>query len=232
MSRILVIGDIHGCYLPLMSLLNVIDVKLNDKLIFVGDYIDRGKDNKLVVDKIMRLKQELGSRVVTLIGNHEDMALKAFNGGQEDYAHWIRNGGETTLKSYDNDMEVAKRNLTPFIDNLTFFYETKTHIVSHASFPNVKDGGRADPCDKLQQATMLWDRCVENYHGKKTLVVGHTPRREVVYFTDINVVSVDTGCFRTNILSAYDILHNEVYNSNGEVFKPIERTFDEFYDCR
>lgn len=41
-DKIYVVGDIHGMYNRLMSLMNNFSLKDDDLLIFLGDYIDRG----------------------------------------------------------------------------------------------------------------------------------------------------------------------------------------------
>ncbi len=51
-----VISDIHGMYDQLVMLLRKID--LNDQVIFLGDYIDRGPDSKKVLDLLIALKQD------------------------------------------------------------------------------------------------------------------------------------------------------------------------------
>jgi len=53
-NRVFAIGDIHGCFNPLKELIeNKIQLQKNDKLIFLGDYIDRGTNSKEVVDYII-----------------------------------------------------------------------------------------------------------------------------------------------------------------------------------
>ena len=49
-SRVLAVGDIHGCYDKLMSLLDKVNVQDSDLLIMLGNYIDRGKE----VDKVLK----------------------------------------------------------------------------------------------------------------------------------------------------------------------------------
>lgn len=63
-----VIGDIQGCYEPLVHLLEVINYdESQDKLIFVGDLVNRGPDSLAVI----RLIQSLSNRPVITLGNHD-----------------------------------------------------------------------------------------------------------------------------------------------------------------
>jgi len=57
-ERIFVVGDIHGCLDMLKRLMDKIDWQPeNDGLIFLGDYVDRGKDPKGVVDYILDMSK-------------------------------------------------------------------------------------------------------------------------------------------------------------------------------
>lgn len=69
--RTIAIGDIHGCLQELQELLHLIGAA-QDRLVFVGDLVDRGPDSAGVVQLIRRLEQH-GS-VLTVKGNHDDNA--------------------------------------------------------------------------------------------------------------------------------------------------------------
>lgn len=93
------VGDVHGEIRLLNSLLENI-LRFNpDRIVFVGDYIDRGPQAKEVVDRIMNLE---GS-VSCLMGNHELMMLNAMEDlgyGMNPIELWYYNGGEATLQSF------------------------------------------------------------------------------------------------------------------------------------
>ena len=93
------IGDIHGEIRLLDRLLENI-LRFNpDRIVFVGDYIDRGPQAREVVDCIMNL--ELA--VSCLMGNHEWMMLNAMEDlgyGMNPIELWYYNGGEATLQSF------------------------------------------------------------------------------------------------------------------------------------
>ena len=69
-------GDIHGSNDKLIALLDTINPKKSDTLIFLGDMIDRGTNSKGVLDTIMTY--ETICQVITLLGNHEQMLLDAY----------------------------------------------------------------------------------------------------------------------------------------------------------
>ena len=81
------IGDIHGSLESLERLLDKINPDLTrDRLLFVGDYIDRGPRSKGVVDYIIRLKDQAPpGQIICLKGNHEAMFLDFLAGGRGKY---------------------------------------------------------------------------------------------------------------------------------------------------
>jgi hypothetical protein len=70
MSRTIVIGDVHGCIDELRDLLDYVKLASGDRVVFVGDLIDRGPDPAAVV----ALAKSIGAESV--IGNHEEKALR------------------------------------------------------------------------------------------------------------------------------------------------------------
>jgi serine/threonine protein phosphatase 1 len=75
------IGDIHGHRPALEDLLGqlLLEVRGDDVVVFLGDYIDRGPDSKGCVDAILGFKEAVDSRVVCLCGNHEDWMLRTLH---------------------------------------------------------------------------------------------------------------------------------------------------------
>jgi hypothetical protein len=75
MSRILAIGDIHGCANTFHKLIfDEIKIRKSDTIYCIGDYIDRGPDSKAVIDLILDLRKK-GYQLRTLRGNHEQLML-------------------------------------------------------------------------------------------------------------------------------------------------------------
>ena len=69
-SRLVVVGDIHGDYESLTKILSSVDPK-EALLVFLGDYIDRGEQSPQVVYEILSTKLRSPSSVLLLMGNHE-----------------------------------------------------------------------------------------------------------------------------------------------------------------
>lgn len=69
-SRLIVIGDLHGDYECLKTILSNIDLD-EAFLVFLGDYIDRGDRSPQVVYEVLSLKLKKPSSILLLMGNHE-----------------------------------------------------------------------------------------------------------------------------------------------------------------
>ena len=121
-ERTLIIGDIHGCLELLKRLMDRVKWQPDqDRLIFLGDYIDRGPDSKGVIDFLLQLMRE-SEKVQCLMGNHESMFLDFLSG--VDISTFLINGGEDTLRSYYFDGEtIIPPEHVHFLKNLQIFLE-------------------------------------------------------------------------------------------------------------
>ena len=209
--RTIAIGDVHGCYELLIELVErrIIFNPAKDMLVFLGDYLDRGMRSKEVVDFVAGLKQHYPRQIVLLKGNHEELALRALlcSGDDKeclpDRIPWYLNGGHATVNSYGG-FTSAQKDLVPFIRSLDLYYETEFHIFVHAGVPFGKSPETAS------EGELLWDRSF-SYDGRKTLIVGHTPRSRIERLR--NIICLDTGAFMTGTLSAYDVLNEKAYQA-------------------
>ena len=193
MSRVFAIGDIHGCCKTFKKLLlEKIDIRKSDRIYCIGDYVDRGKDSKGVIDFIMRLRNE-GYHIHTLRGNHEQMMLDSVN-DQQRLNHWLRNGGRETLNSFGitSVIELPDKYLN-FLKRTKFFIATNKYIFVHAGLNfNIED-------PFFDKEAMIWIR--EAYFDKskinnRVLVHGHTPiPLEILQKqTNPNIINIDAGC--------------------------------------
>lgn len=212
--EIVVISDIHGCYLELEQLIDQLNLKklANPLIIFLGDYIDRGPDSKRVVEKIIDLKRYY--EVVTLMGNHEKMLLDFLTKDSEELdSIFIYNGGGATLESYKNEKtqmyDIPKEHLD-FFQNLLLYYKTENYFFVHAGVPDIAidEINETDDADAL-----LWIR-EDFYHSSfrwdKKIIHGHTPVKNIEFYG--NRINIDTGCFYNNKLSALVLPENKIFS--------------------
>jgi serine/threonine protein phosphatase 1 len=71
--RTLAIGDIHGCNTALVTLLKTVQPMVEDRIVFLGDYVDRGPASRQVIETLLDLKTSCSP--LFLRGNHEVMIL-------------------------------------------------------------------------------------------------------------------------------------------------------------
>ncbi|WP_084421391.1 metallophosphoesterase family protein [Henriciella litoralis] len=186
-----VIGDVHGEAVRLARLHQLIFSHHSQgfegrpiEIVHLGDYVDRGPDSAGVIEQVMELEQRRDVSVISLAGNHEEMLLKAVcSGSAAIYQHWLENGGQETLSSYQRHGEpsVPDRHLT-WLKALPRIHvdEATRHVFVHAGihpaeFPDEND------------STYLWTRSsrffdVEEWRGTAvegwTVIHGHTPTRD------------------------------------------------------
>ncbi len=213
--RTIAISDVHGCYRELKNLILTLEKKgeynkNTDKLVFLGDYIDRGEDSRLVIEYIRSL-QKNNDNVIALMGNHEDMLLNYLNGFDES---WLYNGYKDTMMSYrgfdkqlDDDIE--------WMENLPLYHEDEYFIYVHAGIDVDK------PMEKQNKHTLLWIREPFIYNTKKyhkRVVFGHTPTVNLnceykPVYTETNNLDIDTGCVYGGALTAVIIEDDKVKKS-------------------
>lgn len=202
--RTIVVGDIHGCYEELKDLIDTMkdDGEYNkdtDKLIFLGDYIDRGENSRMVIKFIRELQKE-NKNVIALMGNHEDMLLDYYDGLD---GSWTFNGYNKTLESYKGyDKEFLDD--VKWMKSLPLYHEDEHFVYVHAGVDINK------PMEEQSKYTLLWVRDEFIYDAKKyhkRVIFGHTPTmsmgmedKPVITFADN--IAMDTGCVYNGKLTA------------------------------
>jgi serine/threonine protein phosphatase 1 len=196
------IADIHGCCKTFHALLKKLQIQGKDHLYLLGDYIDRGPDSKGVLDTIM----SLDCNVIALMGNHEDMWLRASakmdasDPWAEEIYIWMENGGQTTLNSFAG---IDTKPYLSFLRNLPLFMELDDFLLVHAEF----DFSLPDPFGQAGTKAMLWSRG-RLYGGKKTVLCGHTPLplEQIQAGLQTNKINIDNGCCYANRIRHYNLL--------------------------
>ncbi|MEU4162685.1 metallophosphoesterase [Actinoplanes sp. NPDC026670] len=134
--EIAVIGDIHGNIEALDGILAAIEGQWTD-LVFLGDYINRGRKSAQVLQRLIELSANSKS-VHCLAGNHEEEFLNLLETG--NIMRFLRIGGAGTINSYletpEGDLIERLRRAVPgthleFLRNLPKFYVSKGLIVTH-----------------------------------------------------------------------------------------------------
>ena len=210
--KTIVVGDIHGCFAEFEEILRRTELDEDgDRLILIGDIIDRGPDSRLVMNRVWELQKKMGDRLVYLMGNHEDLAAEALRTG--DRHHWDANGGAKTRRSFYRAGDRFDRYFS-YISERPLYCETEEYICAHAA---VSPEGP----EHTDRQTFLWDRNIafgSPYNGK-LLIYGHTPMKRVIlrdetgrgeticagsrlHLPRTGSICIDTGCVYGHSLSA------------------------------
>lgn len=202
MPRTITIGDVHGCADEFEELLITLKLNPDDRVIQVGDLVNRGPDSHRVVKLACEYKVE------SVLGNHELRLLTA-----------RKKNDKSLLKDYD----------TPTFDRLTkndwkymsqmpkyiHLEELDTVIVHGGFLPNEpwetqsvetitsiqvvdakgRPAKRSDAPDKPAWAV--------DWKKGPFVVYGHTPRPNI--FDLPRSIGIDTGCVYGGHLTAYII---------------------------
>ena len=135
------IGDVHGCFDAMLTVIRLAGVSNEDRVVWLGDFVNRGPDSAKVIQHIRLLPTEMN---IFLRGNHEIMMQNA-RGSMQSMRTWATSGGGATWDSYirefgsDNGIHSVPDEHWSFIDGLDAFYETETHIFVHASIDSEVD---------------------------------------------------------------------------------------------
>lgn len=198
-GRIVAIGDIHGCHQEFAELLEKVALGRDDRLVLVGDLVNRGPDSCRVLDLAR------ANRAISLLGNHELRLLKYRRTGDTKYAK-------------EHDIDTFNR-LRPqdwaYLESMVLTYEEpelNTVFVHGGFLPNqpwqkqpaevvtriqvvTRDGKAAKRSDAPDAP--LW---ADVWNGPPFVIYGHTPRPEIYKLKWS--AGIDTACVMGGYLTA------------------------------
>lgn len=210
-ARTIAIGDIHGCSTALVALIDAIDPRLDDTLVTLGDYVNKGLDSKGVLDFLLNL--ETRCQLIPLIGNHDAVMLGAID-HQLSIGEWKSIGGTATLQSY-SELERVKdipKEHVKFLRRCRLWHESPTHIFVHAAYEP------ALALDQQDDTTLLWQGLREEIPGPhisgKTAIVGHTSQKSGEILDAGHLVCIDTNCWNGGWLTALEVQTRRVWQAD------------------
>lgn len=214
------IGDVHGRADLHSEMLDAVRADAEERsvarrlIVYLGDYLSRGPDSRLVVERVMA-GPPAGFAQVCLKGNHEDLLLRYLAGDLVTGRHWLEYGGLKTLAAWGvaadeeplHDAVVVaglcaalRAALTPeergFFKTLPVTHREGGYLFVHAGLrPGVavRDQSERD---------MMWIRkqflaCDDDWGA--TVVHGHCISEEPE--VRANRIGIDTGAYRTGRLT-------------------------------
>jgi serine/threonine protein phosphatase 1 len=181
MNNIYAISDIHGEYDLFLKMLEEINFSEVDKLIILGDVLDRGKQPLEILEYIIEK-----DNIEMIMGNHEKMFLDfvlAKNESDKYFAYhvWMNNGGYTTLMEYDKLNTETQNKIINYIKALPLYKTIDSYILVHSGLNmsglklNLDINGIIEA---QEEDDFLWSR--EDFYNFKavddyTIIFGHTP---------------------------------------------------------
>jgi len=201
-GRLIAIGDIHGCHAEFAELIGRLAPGRDDRIVLLGDLINRGPDSCRVLD----LAREL--RAVALLGNHELRFLRYRRTGEKKYLkdgdlathQKLRPSDWTLLEAMPLTFEEPELNLVfvhgGFVPG-TPWRKQPADVVTRIQVVD-REGRPAKRADA--PGAPLW---ADLWCGPPFVVYGHTPRPEIYKLRWS--AGIDTGCVYGGHLTAYEL---------------------------
>lgn len=207
MNKLIIYGDIHGCYDEFISLRNQINPQKDDMEVCVGDIITKGKDSIKTLDFVIQ------NNIKSVLGNHEDKITRYLNHQKSNKQNPIQ---------LDNDEQNIIDNLSSkhieFLQKLPLFIRFGNITILHGGVQNYMDlenlskkeiqkilrmryldqNGNYLSLGQENENSIFW---ADIYNGNQGFIVyGHQWFKE---FRKNNfALGIDTGCVYGNKLSA------------------------------
>jgi serine/threonine protein phosphatase 1 len=211
--RILAIGDIHGCSRALDLVLAAIDPRPEDRVVTLGDYVDRGVDSAGVLEALLALQHRCC--LVALRGNHDIMMLDARAGFVKEN-EWFQWGGRETLASYGRNAmpgtlaDVPQDHWDFLETKCVDWYETATHLFVHAN---------ADcnlPLSEQSAYLLFWEQLQnpQPHVSGKIMVCGHTRQLSGIPLNLGHTICIDTWVYGQGWLTCLDVTSGKIWQAN------------------
>ena len=221
-----IIGDIHGCYDELLTLLAELGYAVETtpivderdlgvrvtpppgrRVIFLGDLVDRGPASPAVLRLVMAMVE--AGAALCVPGNH-DMKLVRYLGGKEVQ---LRHGLAETVAQLAPEPAGFRERVRTFLDALTSHYvlDGGRLVVAHAGMRAEMQGrgsGAVRSFALYGETTGETDEFglpvrfnwASEYRGRAMVVYGHTPVPTPDWLN--HTIDIDTGCVFGGALTA------------------------------
>ncbi|CAA6822017.1 MAG: Serine/threonine protein phosphatase [uncultured Sulfurovum sp.] len=206
LENIFVIGDVHGCYHTLMTLVD--KLPKDAELIFVGDLCDKGNFSKEVIAFIKQNNYQ------AIKGNHDFLMQQhltdSLNGKRDvPWSYDKRFGGFETIQSYESSALLAQEDVA-WLAGLPLYVEIEDYFITHGfglEFYEHKNNQDYE-MDFLTNRYYKGMPLKEVSHTKIN-IFGHCVFDEVMQGE--NFYGIDTGCFNQGKLTAFQLGTHRLY---------------------
>ena len=185
----IVIGDIHGCFLTFKSLLKKLP---DDEICLVGDFIDRGPKSRQMTEFLIEHPE-----IKSVLGNHELLSCMALDEDPKQstfyWNWWTKSGGLATVNSYFDDNKALCEVVDAHVDywkSLPLYIEKDGLFISHSIVLHSLEFATRD-IERVD--SILWARnAVTKKINNCFHVFGHTPVNRPMIRK--HWANIDTGC--------------------------------------
>jgi protein phosphatase len=211
-----IIGDIHGCYDELVTLLTKLGYSQSQigestselpvfippsgrKAVFLGDFIDRGPNSPAVLRLVMQMVA--AGHAFAVPGNHDIKLLRKLRGKDVQLTHGI----VETLEQLEKETPEFRQQTAKFVDALIshYVFDSGRLVVAHAGMKEEMQGrgsGKVRDFALFGETTGEVDEFglpvrynwAADYRGPATVIYGHTPIPEPEWLN--RTINIDTGC--------------------------------------
>ncbi|MCC6727028.1 MAG: polynucleotide kinase-phosphatase [Saprospiraceae bacterium] len=250
-----IIGDVHGCFLELKELLGKLGYKVtkhkernlfdkhfgysvtppigsNRKVVFVGDFVDRGPASNEVLRLVMSMAKQ--GTAICVPGNHDDKLNRKIGGSDVQ----MRHGLEQTWQQLATEPPEFLKEVRKFLEALIshYVFDNGRLVVAHAGLREEMQGrasaevrsfclygettGEAD-----EFGLPVRYNWAKEYRGRAVVVYGHTPVLQPEWLN--NTIDIDTGCVFGGQLTALRYPERELVSVPAkEVYYEPTRPFE------
>jgi serine/threonine protein phosphatase 1 len=185
-GNVWVIGDVHGHSDTLFALLENLHLKPHDRVVLLGDLVDRGPNSCSVIRRARNDRQ-----IHAILGNHEQLMLQNFEvedirNMSSHQARWFYVGGRETNQSYIDEFTNSSEDFDGFglrmrVGGDLAWLDSLPHHIVLDDFRLVHAGysPRGGDLDRQSTDTLMWIR--GEFHNSntpvdenRTVIFGHS----------------------------------------------------------
>ncbi len=221
-NKLIIYGDIHGCYNEFISLRKKINPNKNDIEVCVGDVITKGKDSVKLLKYIQKYN------IKSVLGNHEDKLLRYLEHEKREKKNPILlDDDEKSIIEKLDDEDIK------YLNEMPLFLEFKNITILHGGIQNHHNLNNLTKKEKSKILRMRYLDSEHNFiaYGKEDensifwadiydgnqgfIVYGHQWFKEVK--KNNHTLGIDTGCAYGNKLSA--VVFEEMNKDNFTIYE-------------
>ena len=197
------VGDIHGCRDELNRLLDAIESDAAGRprrLVFLGDFIDKGPDSAGVIARLMALQKREPDDVVLVKGNHDDLMLRSARGDEAAFTKWMTMDGASVLAQYGVAKAVdLPADVIAWIAAMPTLWNDEFRYFVHAGLDPSRPVSEQSDTVRMNMRGAFLER---DFDFGRHVAHGHTPQFNGAPELRSFRSNLDTGVVQTGCLTA------------------------------